>query len=1427
MSVPNHNQAFEEARNEFLASLSPKERAVFTKCPSPDQLVDDVKNLSQGKKDRSWGRRVIASISSLADSLQPYFDTIGTFVSSHPEYAAIVWGAFRLIFQLANNYASFFTKLTKALDRITQTLPQYTDVAKLCAKNPSKRLQSSLVKVYQDLLRFCQAVTRIFAKEDGTAKKAPRIMTSLFWKPFDARFEDLLDDFRFHADLVKVELLLADFTADQLGRETVASNITEINNRLKKAEKARQASDGKSLSDEAKAALEKKLKDQTRTKMYEIQRWIFPPEFAQELERAQDQRESGTTEWLFDEDLVKSWLVCQDSSDPDGKNFGERAIWVQGNPGCGKTVLAASTVEELRLAGKRGGLEPQVFYFFFRAGFSDLCRAIAPLRSFVAQLFHSKNDDQDIIDRFAFIMEEQSSGQLSATRNELLDLLQLSTDHAGGSFFILDGLDECEDPAMVARDLLTLTCDSGVKTIIFSRPNVGCLFKSVPEEQRLNIGRKNGKDIETYVSAKLDEFVDENMLPSDIDTSTLSEHLILGADGMFLWIRLMLNYLNSPALTRRKRAEAIMNVNVPEGLDSIYDRIMHLIDQSNAPEKDLACRVFTWLLHSRRPLATRELQVAVSAITSADPDEEDEFQFPQFVRAVILSCGGLVEAQETYSPSFRTKIQSFQFIHLSVTEYLVAQESTSNTNPGGNIRSQILPSTPDMHIQIANQCLLILSYRLPSQPLSGSLNVDITPSQIHQPFPFVGYCCCHWIDHLGTLDRDYLTKEMFPQLLQNLSKFFALQRTLMAYIQTSYVFRVVPRAELLKKWIDVLLLMRPLVRVDGQIFDKVVDDGQEFARYLTCLDKDWGTELLSSPKSIWEETTAFTSSRLIAQTSATAVTSLIMDAPRSESVSSRYLSKISELSEDGKMVGVLSIWPSKAFEQQAQSSMRPIESMIHLLCTGWVARYELWAVTGEPTCTVDGSIPLDANEIHLQLQRSLWQDDPTWAAGQWRLQFPMAISPNVRIISIIRTVYLFTVTPQQEARMQAVQLPLHFEPYLAAIWPAPPKHSEPQPTRTDSERREGKSSIRDFLRPGGSRHARTRSVSPGRTPLLEPEKTEAKRTRFWSRSFSRSKTPNDLTDSIGSGFGSSRQYRYWISFAGGSFLLFLDHPQDLHDRSHMSPSTIALFKIHTQDALRVTLFAKTKDTICPNIGHLPAPKVLFHPQEPLVSFFFPRANNGPPVVLWAYSQSSMRPLSVYIPSDFVDEAVDNVHFSNCGQYLVIQTNQSSVPEVIPIDSDLLSAHQTTQQQATLSASPSSTALTINPKSGPVLHLPGSSSTTFTPETSITPTGEAVGLSIVHTGTEISIRKWSNDTSGSDKEDVLKLTKLPAWQGLQTSSVAVKRPEDGDGKVKIVLNKSARQWEDMTTEVDMQLPALVSRDASSLMVERREGRRLEG
>lgn len=96
---------FASAQKLFLDSLPASERALFFSCNSAEELLVEVKKLSRFKLEKSRWKRSFECIKRFSGNLQPYFTVINIFVSSHPEWCAIAWGAVRLLLQVGCHIA--------------------------------------------------------------------------------------------------------------------------------------------------------------------------------------------------------------------------------------------------------------------------------------------------------------------------------------------------------------------------------------------------------------------------------------------------------------------------------------------------------------------------------------------------------------------------------------------------------------------------------------------------------------------------------------------------------------------------------------------------------------------------------------------------------------------------------------------------------------------------------------------------------------------------------------------------------------------------------------------------------------------------------------------------------------------------------------------------------------------------------------------------------------------------------------------------------------------------------------------------------------------------------------------------------------------------------------------------------------------------
>jgi hypothetical protein len=587
---------------------------------------------------------------------------------------------------------------------------------------------------------------------------------------------------------------------------------------------------------------------------------------------------------------------------PEAAVFGKNVLTIKGNPGCGKTVLCASAVDEIMNFPNR-----RVCYFFLQY-WSDSNNAVAAYRALLAQILQGSQQNQTLLDQFVFSMSQISSGQLVASRDELVDLLQFCIQNSIEDWFlILDGIDECNDNSSLVKGILQATKNTNARILLFSRPNVAALNESIPPAQRLQVGRCTSKDIAHFSSRKLKILVDFGLLPRQPKRSELVTKLVLGADGMFLWIHLMVEYLKSSALQPVSRVDIIMAISLPEGLEAMYSRIWNLICQGRKVEQNLAKWVIKWLAFSERPLSSEELQDSTHVM---DGDMKSRASFPNFERAVVEACASLVESVMVVDSRSSKAVVSFRFIHLSAQDFFTTT----------NITTDYSISVADSHLDIARGCLQYLTFYVPAQPLSGKVGQDATTQDLEQAFPLQNYALSYWLHHILTfalhphdseLSRAGARPSVFQSFQHTFTEFMTQKGVQMAWIEASYTLEGTMKFRDLTKWANWALSGDNPHADSVQRSQQIYHDVLEYAQYLEVLQNEWGSQLRKSPSCIWEEVTAFTPSRMLAQTETTRVDVLIGENPEEQHISSKHLCKISEVDTEGSFVGILSIWPSR------------------------------------------------------------------------------------------------------------------------------------------------------------------------------------------------------------------------------------------------------------------------------------------------------------------------------------------------------------------------------------------------------------------------------------------------------------------------------------------------------------------------------------
>jgi hypothetical protein len=575
-------------------------------------------------------------------------------------------------------------------------------------------------------------------------------------------------------------------------------------------------------------------------------------------------------------------------------------------------------IDELEL---RAPTASPILYFFFRQEHT-LDNSTASYRSLLTQILNRCNHDE-IFDKFAFAMNYSPTAQPTGTRTELFELIQLCAEIIGPHYIVLDGIDECSDKESLIRDLSKLGSQS--KLILFSRPNVKLLQEKTTQNQRIDIGRSNTNDIRMFLERRLTGLANRGMLLEDASLHDYTGHLTNGADGMFLWARLMTDYLESDALSDQDRHDTIIAIAMPERLSVMYLRIIRLICQGYLASKKMAKWIIMWLTFAKRPLTASELEESIKLLNE---DEHAKSGRRDFDKAVVMICACLVEKATLYDSRVKKRVPCFRFIHSTVKEYFINLfTEVGMSELPEDIRkdvASIATSTP--HLEICRSCLQYMLYFMPAQSLSEALGspaeTQITMLDLEAMFPLSGYAAVQWINHLqetkdelftsGGLNRTYTGS--VKNLFDVLAKFLGKNQAVRVWIEATYMMSVDHdhSVDALRAWCNNMNAEKARFGDFSADITPVICTVESLIRYIPELDKYWGLPLRACPGRIWawDEIDAFTPSQFSDRSSATVHSLFAGDPPQAGiTLSTQYLCKISESTSE--FIGTLSVWTSR------------------------------------------------------------------------------------------------------------------------------------------------------------------------------------------------------------------------------------------------------------------------------------------------------------------------------------------------------------------------------------------------------------------------------------------------------------------------------------------------------------------------------------
>jgi hypothetical protein len=258
--------------------------------------------------------------------------------------------------------------------------------------------------------------------------------------------------------------------------------------------------------------------------------WITSLSFKMDHEQLLEAWVPDTASWLFSHDLYQAWHQSPNSS----------LLCIQGNAGCGKSMIASRVIESITADIGQHRAQSLAYVYCKSRSFSQ--KAADNLIASLLQQLCLRTPTLD--DALLQLHERYRYFPTDRPAFHELTKAMFSTLKSFHRSFVIDGMDECDDPlkfASVLQEVRQLP-NLSAKIIIFCRPTYQAWEDLFRNEPRISIDSSlNRTDIETFTRVRLAALTQEDSLLFDDDLrAEVAKALIDKADGMKVEIRHLL-----------------------------------------------------------------------------------------------------------------------------------------------------------------------------------------------------------------------------------------------------------------------------------------------------------------------------------------------------------------------------------------------------------------------------------------------------------------------------------------------------------------------------------------------------------------------------------------------------------------------------------------------------------------------------------------------------------------------------------------------------------------------------------------------------------------------------------------------------------------------------------------------------------------------
>ncbi|KAH0042265.1 purine and uridine phosphorylase, partial [Aureobasidium melanogenum] len=421
-------------------------------------------------------------------------------------------------------------------------------------------------------------------------------------------------------------------------------------------------------------------------------------------------------------------------------------LWISADPGCGKSVLSKSLVDEILMSDTAGST---VCYFFFKD--NDEQNSLATC---LCALLHQLFQHQPHLLQHAVPAWNSDGSKLQQETDKLWRTLLAATSDAAAhnTICVLDALDECKDgdrSNLIEKlaQFHKIAADSQqphqswLKFIVTSRPydDIQRGFQHIPPS--LPAIRLRGEEENDQIRAEINRVINLKVLQlaNELDlrestSSRLEQTLLAMEHRTYLWLHLAIDDIRT-TLQNSLRPDEEPIKSVPSSVEAAYEKILRRVSGARRPKVKLILQI---IVGARRPLTVGEMALALGlAISKQYITSEDAQIDPDHLEKQLRHwCGLFVFVNHL----------RIHLIHQTAREFLVAREHTQMR--GGLQNSLWMYSleqieTEKTMAQICIRCLNLKDLRLLLDDDHSHASKQFRVSRKE----FAEYSCEWWATH--------------------------------------------------------------------------------------------------------------------------------------------------------------------------------------------------------------------------------------------------------------------------------------------------------------------------------------------------------------------------------------------------------------------------------------------------------------------------------------------------------------------------------------------------------------------------------------------------------------------------------------------------------------------------------------------------------